>query len=61
MNDTSLRPFQPDNIAEMFTFIFSLMVRVQRPWVRFGKRTVPKILVRKLISLELFCDDIYFL
>ena len=37
------------------------MVRVQRPWVRFGKRTVPKILVRKLVSLERFCDDIYFL
>ena len=37
------------------------MVRVQRPWVRSRKRTVPKILVRKLICLELFCDDIYFL
>ena len=37
------------------------MVMVQRPWVRSRKRTVPKILVRKLICLELFCDDIYFL
>ena len=35
----------------MFTFIFSLIVRVGRHWDKYEKRTIPRVLVRKLLSL----------